>query len=171
MQTQRGNAESLFLPGTESSESSQHHPHDDDHSSLSVSEVAAAGPAVTGLREYNMHKFLGKWRKVSGDEGHRCEITLRERGTASNLFLKLSIEQEGHFAELDANNFTKIHVRHNYGFATFTIDYSEKYLTEENHSDGTNWVWKWEPPSVSSRSNVVRAVARFLSVEGQAGAM
>ena len=30
------------------------------------------------------------------------------------------------------------------------MDYSEKYLIEENHSDGTNWVWERVPPEGDS---------------------
>ena len=148
VQAPRGNAGSLFQHGGRETDQ-QHQPQIDDPNS-SVNTDAAEGSAASGLREHNMRKFLGKWRKISGDEWHRCEITLRDRGQSSNLFFKLNIEQEGHFAELDAYNLTKIHVRHTFGFATFTMDYSEKYLTEENHSNGTNWVWKWVPPEGGS---------------------
>ena len=139
-QEQRGNPGSLFQhEGRETDQ--QHQPQIDDHIS-SVHTDADEGSAASGLREHNiLRKFLGIWRKISGDEWQRCDITLRGSGHSSNLFFKLNNEREGHFAELDANNLKKIHLRHTFGFATFTMDHSEKYLTEENHSDGTNWVW------------------------------
>ena len=103
--------------------------------------------AALGLRENNMSKFLGTWRRISEREGEleTCKITLCEQGNVKRLFLKLRSEQQGHFAEPDAHNLTKIHVQHSYGLSTWTIDYSKKYLSEENHSDGNNWVWTWEP--------------------------
>ena len=159
VQSPRGNAGSLFLHGGNWTDQ-QNRPHDNDHNS-SVNSAASQRSTASGLREHNMRKFLGKWRKISGDEWHRCEITLRERGSSSDLFFKLNIEQEGHFAELDAYNLTKIHVRHSFGLATFTMDYSNKYLFEENHSNGTNWVFKWVPPEGSSTYSTSTSISRL----------
>lgn len=132
-----------FFDSHHSPESSQRQTHTTNQIVSSINDAATLRSAIgQNIREQNLRKFVGKWHKISGDEGHTCEITLRMRGSSQLLFLKLCIDQDGHFAELDAYNLTKIHVRHDFGFATFTLDYTGKYLTEENHSDGTNWVWK-----------------------------
>ena len=96
-----------------------------------------------------IEKFIGKFRKISGNEGHTMNIELKNQGEIKNIFLKLSTEHTGHFAHLDDKYMNKINIQHSFGFATFTIDHSNSHMMEENHTDGENWMWEKEGPSLS----------------------
>ena len=97
----------------------------------------------------SIKKFIGKFYKISGNEGHTMNIELKNQGASRNIFLKLSNEDQGHFAHIDDKNISKIHIHHSFGFATLTIDHSKNYIMEENHTDGENWMWEREGPSLS----------------------
>ena len=97
---------------------------------------------------HSIKKFTGKFRKISGNEGHTMKIELKHQGEIKKLFIKLSNEDKGHFAYLNDKNTNKIHIHHSFGFATFTIDESKNHLMEENHTDGENWMWEKEGASL-----------------------
>ena len=100
-----------------------------------------------------MQKFVGKFHKISGNEGHTLEMSLQNEGGSLRIFLKLSNEDQGHFRYFDEKNTNKIHIRHSFGFATFTMDDSQNHLMEENHTDGKNWMWESEQPEHPSLFN------------------
>lgn len=105
-----------------------------------------------------MKDFIGHFVKISGTEGHHLDIKLTEQANIKVIFLKLSIEPEGHIAAFDYRNHYKFHIQHSYGMATFTTDLPHKYLIEENHTDGKNWIWKYDSNFSNSSSGVSLAL-------------
>ena len=116
-------------------------------------------------RENIMKKFIGRFLKISGNEGHQLELKLEAQGVKLNLYLKLSNDDEGHFANMVQHNIYKFYCRHSFGYAAFTMDNTKKYLMEENLTEGKNWIWKLQEPidSDSTRLDSPGFIYNYLS--------
>lgn len=107
------------------------------------------------MSQIKLKKFCGTYHCKSQDSSTRLQIQLREVNEKSVLFLQLADESEGHIVDLDARIPSKIHVRHRYGLATFTLDVTENYLMEENHSDGNIVVYTKLSPELANSNRVL----------------